>query len=114
MAKRKIKNANIQADVHVGDATKLNGVDGPFDLALDIGCFHGIEKRTDYLAQLNHVLAASGYWLMYGIFKSSQLGHGLVAADLELIQAQKLRLLWRKDGVDRRERKSAWFLFQKT
>ena len=49
IAKRKIKNANIQADLRVGDATQLNGIDGPFDLALDMGCFHGIEKRKDYL-----------------------------------------------------------------
>ncbi|MFZ1043425.1 MAG: class I SAM-dependent methyltransferase [Anaerolineales bacterium] len=113
IAKRKIKNANIQADLRVSDATQLNGIDGPFDLALDMGCFHGIKKRKGYLTQLHRVLAVNGYWLMYGILKSPQLGHGLVAADIELIQAQRFRLIWRKDGADKRERPSAWFLFQK-
>src|SRR5271157_1705061 len=47
IAKRKIKNSNIQAGLRVSDATQLNGIDGPFDLALDMGCFHGIEKRKD-------------------------------------------------------------------
>ena len=110
---RKVKKRNIQADLRVSDATKLEGIDGPFDLALDMGCFHGIEKRKDYLTQLNRVLASNGYWLMYGIFKTPQLGHGLVAADIELIQAQGFRLLSRKDGADRHDRPSAWFLFQK-
>ncbi len=113
IAKQKSKQAKIQADLRVSDTTKLEGIDGPFDLALDMGCFHGIEKRRDYLTQLKRVLASNGYWLMYGIFKTPQLGHGLVATDIELIQAQGLRLLSQQDGVDRRERKSAWFLFQK-
>jgi ubiquinone/menaquinone biosynthesis C-methylase UbiE len=114
IAKRKIKNANVQADLQVGDVTKLNGIDGPFDLALDMGCFHGLEKRIDYLNQLKRVLASDGHWLMYGIFKSPHTTHGLVASDIELIQAQGFHLVWRKDGVDKRDRPSAWFLFQKS
>jgi len=113
IAKRKIKKANIQADLRVADVTKLNDIDGPFDLALDLGCFHGIQNRQDYLTQLSHVLTYSGHWLMYGILKSPQFVHGLAELDLESIQTQGFRLLWRKDGMDRRERKSAWFLFQK-
>ena len=113
IAKRKAQRAKVQADLRVGDATQLVGIDGPFDFALDMGCFHGIENRAGYLTQLSRVLASEGHWLMYGIFRSPQTGHGLVAADLELIPTHGLRLLWRKDGVDRRERKSAWFLFQK-
>jgi ubiquinone/menaquinone biosynthesis C-methylase UbiE len=114
IAKQKNKQAKIQADLRVSDATKLDGIVGPFDLALDMGCFHGIEKRKDYLTQLNRVLASNGYWLMYGIFKTPQLGHGLVAADIELIQSQGFHLVSRKDGIDRRDRPSAWFLFQKS
>ena len=114
IAKRKIKEANIQADVRVGDATKLNDIDGPFDLALDLGCFHGIEKREDYLTQLKRVLASNGYWLMYGYFKTPQFGHGLDAADIELIQAQGFHLLSRKDGVDRAQTKVGLVLVSKT
>ncbi len=58
IAKQKIKSANIQADLRVGDVTKLNGIDGSFDLALDMGCFHGIEQKLNYLTQLNRVLAS--------------------------------------------------------
>ncbi|HEY9153344.1 MAG TPA: class I SAM-dependent methyltransferase [Anaerolineales bacterium] len=114
IAKGKIKKANIRADLRVGDATKLTGIEGPFDFALDMGCFHGIEKKSDYLVQLNRVLASDGFWLLYAIFKSPQSEHGLVASDIELIQSHGFRLGSRKDGADRRERKSAWFLFQKS
>ncbi|HUH96528.1 MAG TPA: methyltransferase domain-containing protein [Anaerolineales bacterium] len=114
IARAKLKKAHVRAELRVGDVTNLNGVVGPFNLALDMGCFHGIERRTAYLAELKRVLASNGYWLMYGIFKAPSSRTGLVTADLELIQAQGFRLLWRKDGVDRRDRSSAWFLFQKS
>ena len=114
IAKRKTQN--MKANLQVNDATKLKGIDGPFDLALDMGCFHGIDKKSDYLTQLNRVLASGGYWLVYGFFKSAvsqQSGSGLAPADLDLILSFGFRLVSRTDGVDKRERPSAWFLYQK-
>lgn len=116
IAKHKIKKANVKAVLQVSDATKLNGITGPFDLALDLGCFHGMEGRAAYLAELDRILASGGHWLLYGFFKSDphQTGSGLAATDLDLIQARGFRLLSRKDGWDKRERPSTWFLFQKS
>jgi SAM-dependent methyltransferase len=114
IAKRKAQKAHVTVDVRVGDATKLDGIDGPFDLALDMGCFHGVEKKMDYLSQLKRVLATNGYWLMYGIFKSANSTTSLIESDIKLIQTQGFLLLSRQDGMDLRERPSAWFLFQKT
>jgi SAM-dependent methyltransferase len=114
IAKRKAQKAHVTVDVRVGDATKLDGIDGPFDLALDMGCFHGVEKKLDYLSQLKRVLATNGYWLMYGIFKSANSTTSLIESDIKLIQTQGFLLLSRQDGMDLRERPSAWFLFQKT
>jgi ubiquinone/menaquinone biosynthesis C-methylase UbiE len=117
-AKRKIKNANIQADLRVGDVTRLSGVrgiTGPFDLALDIGCFHGVDDKSAYLDELNRLLAPGGHWLMYGFFKpvSPLAGPEPADAALDLVHARGFSLLSRTDGFDRRERPSAWFLFQK-
>lgn len=122
-AKRKIKNANIQADLRVGDVTNLRGITDPFDLALDIGCFHGVDNKSAYLDELDRLLAPGGHWLMYGFFKPVSPLAGSEPADaiLDLIHArgpstgsgQRFSLLSRTDGFDRRERPSAWFLFQK-
>jgi SAM-dependent methyltransferase len=114
VAKRKLQNAKVNAGVFTDDATKMNNVTGAFDLALDLGCFHGIEKKADYLTQLTRVLAPSGFWLLYGFFKSAPhlSGPGLVDSDLDLIQRHNLTLLSRKDGWDKRERPSAWFLWK--
>ena len=116
MAGKKIKQAGIQADLRVGDVTKLKDISGPFDLALDIGCFHGLPQqgKQDYLSQLDRLLAPNGFWLMYGFFRPAphHSPPGLVEADMDLISSQ-LTLLSRRDGFDKRERPSAWFLFQK-
>lgn len=115
MAKAKAKKANINATIDVGDVTNLSKVSGPFDLALDMGCFHGVNDRPAYLSELDRILASSGYWLMYGIFKSDLYRNrpGLLPADLDLIQSKGFQLISRKDGTDKRDRPSAWFQYKK-
>ena len=115
LAKRKAKKANIQASLFTDDATRMKNVTGQFDFALDMGCFHALENKADYLTQLDRILAPNGFWLMYGFMnQGSQLTTlGLVDSDLDLISAQALTLLPRRNGFDKRERPSAWFLYQK-
>ena len=117
LAKQKRRETDISATLSVNDATNLRGINGPYDLALDIGCFHGIPRdgQSKYLQQLNRILTPNGFWLMYGFFKPSTAhpGPGLVEADMNLILSQ-LTLVSRRDGFDdKRDRPSAWFLFQK-
>ncbi len=116
LARKKVSQAGVRAELAIGDATKLQGIKGPFDLALDIGCFHSIPRseQTKYLEQLDRILAPNGSWLMYGFFKEAvnQMGPGLVEADMQRISSQ-LTLVSRRDGFNRGETPSAWFLFQK-
>jgi ubiquinone/menaquinone biosynthesis C-methylase UbiE len=117
LAKQKTRKTGIHAELAVNDATNLHGITGLFDLALDIGCFHGIPTygRSKYLKELDRILAPNGFWLMYAFFKPSTVhtGTGLVEADMNLILSQ-LTLVSRRDGFDnKRDRPSAWFLFQK-
>ncbi len=116
LARRKMQKAGVQADVSVGDATRLTGIAGPFDLALDLGCFHGVPDRIAYLAQLDRVLVPGGYWLLYAILKSESGGSlpGITPADLDLVSAAGFNLVSRTDGWNRRDRPSAWFLFERT
>jgi len=116
LAKRKFKKAGVSAHVFTDDATQMTNVSPPFNLALDLGCFHGIEKKADYLTQLTRILAPGGFWLIYGFFKTeaAQPGPGLNPPDLDLISRHNLTLLSRTDGWDKRERPSAWFLWQKS
>ena len=117
LAKQKLSCSGTQADLRVSDATNLRGVNGLYEFALDIGCFHSIGKdgKAKYLKQLDRILAPSGFWLMYGFLKPdpNQDGTGLTPADLDLISS-RLTLISRRDGFDdKRDRQSAWFLYQK-
>lgn len=114
IAKRKARLAKTNARIFLDDATQMKYVNEKFHLALDLGCFHGVEKKADYLNQLTRVLAPGGFWLLYGFFKSAPhlSGPGFVDTDLDLIQRHNLTLVSRKDGWDKRERPSAWFLWK--
>jgi cyclopropane fatty-acyl-phospholipid synthase-like methyltransferase len=117
LAKQKVNKEGVQVELFVKDVTNLRGINGPFDLAFDLGCFHSIPQngRIDYIQQLNRILAPDGFWLMYGFLKpeTNHAGPGLVEADISHALSY-LTLVSRKDGFDdSRARASAWFLFQK-
>jgi cyclopropane fatty-acyl-phospholipid synthase-like methyltransferase len=108
------KIAGVRVDFHLDDVTRLPGITAPFELVLDIGCFHGLAKqqKDKYLANLAALLAPRGSWLLYGFFKPDEApGPGLTAAEPEEL-ARRFQLLWRQDGVDKKDRPSAWFCFQ--
>ncbi len=115
-ARRKIAQAGVQATVLHGDVTRLEGISGPFDLALDLGCFHGVPARSEYLHQLSRVLAPGGYWLLYAMLKSNpaEARPGIADADLDLIKSAGYVQVSRQDGWNMRNRPSAWFLFQRS
>lgn len=114
IARRKAQRAGVHVTLSVGDVTRLNEIDGKFELALDLGCFHGLRTRDTYLKGLRRILAPGGYWLMYGFFRdaAAQTGPGLDTPALNLIQANGFLLRSRTDGVGKWGRPSAWFLHQ--
>ena len=116
IARRKARAEGVTADLRVSDVASLVGIHGPFDFVLDLGCFHGLQadEKTSYLKQLQRVGAPQAMWLLYGIFKKTEVtrGPGLASSDIEKILAG-FDLVFRQDGVDRRERPSAYILFRK-
>jgi ubiquinone/menaquinone biosynthesis C-methylase UbiE len=116
LARQKAGRAGIQAEFLVRDATALQGITGLFDLAFDLGCFHSIPEdgKKKYLKQLDRILAPGGFWLIYGFLNSDtdRTRSGLSQTDIDWISS-RLTLLSRQNGYDKRERASAWFLFQK-
>jgi len=116
IAKQKLKKENIQADLQVGDVTKLKVISDQYNLALDVGCFHSLTQqgRQDYLTQLDRILAPNGFWLLYSFLSpgTPRSTPGLGEAEIDSISSQ-LNLLSRQNGFERGKRPSAWFLYQK-
>jgi hypothetical protein len=93
----------------------VQGIKGPFDLILDIGCFHNLASnaRPVYLQHVARLLDPAGTVLLYVHFRPPEhdRGHGIVEADLDHL-ASRLRLVSRQDGTDRGGgRPSAWLTY---
>lgn len=116
IGRKKLQQAGAQADLRVGDVTRLEGVQGPFNLILDMGCYHNLsgEERKAYLSQALRLLSAGGSFLLYTFLvpDSSHGGLGVSEEEIARISA-RLPLAWRKDGSERGVRPSAWLRFQK-
>jgi cyclopropane fatty-acyl-phospholipid synthase-like methyltransferase len=114
-AEDKLKKAGLAADLKVGDVTRLEEIAGPFDLALDLGCFHSLPEREQktYLGRLKQLMAPGGTWFLYAFVRQNEEdgGIGLTPGDLNKMQAF-FHLRKRLDGQDRGQRLSAYFIFE--
>lgn len=116
MARRRMLRAGLTADLLVADVTRDMALPGNYDLALDIGCFHGVRDRSSYLRNLSALLKTHGHWLIYAFVgaRSGRSAARLDSKDLHHAESHGFRLLERADGLDRRGRPSAWLLFEKS
>jgi 2-polyprenyl-3-methyl-5-hydroxy-6-metoxy-1,4-benzoquinol methylase len=114
-ARRKARRQGVEVDLRVENVASMQNISGPFDLILDIGCFHSLQTsaKQAYLLNLERLLAKGGTFLMYAFFQQDKEGGtGLRQADLEALQ-DLLNLVERQDGTERGQRPSAWFTFRR-
>jgi SAM-dependent methyltransferase len=112
-ARKKARQAGVKAKFHVGDVIRLEKFQGPFNLVLDIGCYHNLssEGQAKYRANLERLLATGGVYLLYTFVRpDEQAGKGLSPREVSDLGAT-LVLDSRQDGSDRGSRTSAWFRF---
>lgn len=71
-ARRKARRAGLRVDLRQGDASDLSRLSPPFDLALDIGCYHGLSlaQQRRYAAGLARLVRPNGTFLLYGFQRS--------------------------------------------
>lgn len=111
LARRKARKYGLEADLRLGDVTRLDSLAGPFDLILDIGCLHNLDDsgRKTYLQHVKRLLAPDGTYLVYLVLRRNpdDPGHGLLESHLSEI-TQLFSLHQRQDGIHNGNRKSAW------
>ncbi len=117
-ARRKARQAGVTVDFRQGDVTRLEKIRHargiPFDLVLDIGCFHSLspQGKVDYVANLEQLLSPGGTYLMYGFFREAgSSGTGFEPGDLDLLD-ERLHLVERQDGYERGRLAAAWFTYR--
>ena len=115
IAKRKIKGAKLNAKLFVGDVSNNKFFDGPYDLILDIGCYHSLSfaQKEDYRNNVNQHLRKGGMFMLYTFFSDGGKGPlGLSKSDEEEL-INSFSLLKREEGSQEWESASAWFWFTK-
>ncbi len=115
LARRRLARAGYSADVRLGNVLDLHALDRPFDLVLDIGCFHGLsaEAKLAYRNNLQRLLAdGSGTWLVFGFRNEpGEGGFGIAEEDIAAISRQ-LTLVAREDSLDH-SHPATWLTFKK-
>jgi SAM-dependent methyltransferase len=115
VARRKARKAGLQVDFKIGDVSQPKKIQGPFELILDIGCFHSLSatERAEYIRNLECLLAPEGIFLSYVFFRDpDQTGPGLIEEDMQAL-SDRFCLVNRQDGSERGKRPSAWLTYRK-
>ena len=119
-ARTRLRDADIEGRVIRGDVTKELDLKVPFDLVLDIGCYHALtsQGRVDYRQRLKTRLKPGGTYLLYAHRRTSpEDSHGILEVDLQSFETF-LNQQWRKDSPEKRPdngggRPSTWVRFDR-
>jgi len=111
-ARRKAAHADLEIDFRVEDVLDLQGIAGPYDFALDIGCLHSLEPRgrERYADQLAGLLGTGGRYMLYAWVDGTRRGknRGISQETVATLFAPEFKLTQSVIGKDRGAR-SAWY-----
>lgn len=114
MARRKARQAGLPVHFLREDVVRLQGIHGPFDLILDIGCFHSLPPahHQGYAQKIAELLAPEGTYLLYAFFREpASTQPGITQPELDAAFS-RLHLFRRQDGSERGRRPSAWLWYR--
>lgn len=114
-ARARARAAGLAADLRRGDVTDLANIEGPFDMILDIGCFHrlGSVAQARYAGNLDRLQGRRGTFLLYAFVADPTTPSELLSVDQTAARfAPQLALRAVQLGSDRRHA-SAWFTFMR-
>ncbi|MEO8421173.1 MAG: class I SAM-dependent methyltransferase [Hyphomicrobium sp.] len=85
-AKERVARDNARPDFLVGDVTHLEALNGPFDIGLDVGCFHCLDPQAQqaYISEVSLLLKPSGTHLIWAMDSAPSNAHLSPAAMREI------------------------------
>ncbi|WP_394830283.1 class I SAM-dependent methyltransferase [Pendulispora rubella] len=68
-AKQAALQEGLQVEYRVGDVTRLDALDGPFDMSFDVGCFHCLDAPAQraYVSEVFRLLEPGGTHLIWAL-----------------------------------------------
>jgi len=116
LARRKARAAPAEVaarcEFHRADVTDLSTIKPPFDLALDMGCLHSLERggRARYAAGLARLLRPGALYLLYAFKPGVEWLPGLTEEDVVGTFQESYHLAQVVQGTGW---PSAWYTFQR-
>jgi methyltransferase family protein len=116
-ASRKSADAGVQVKYYQGDVTRLGNLPlrGPFDLLLDLGCFHGLPPpdRAAYVQGIAALSKPGSVFLLYAFTPRKQKGReiGITPEQVKAVFAPAFtceQVEFGKDTI------SAWYTLRRT
>jgi len=115
-ARRKARAAGVRVDFRQGDVTDLAAVQGPLDLALDIGCYHSLNATSQarYAAALAPLLRPGGVLLLYGFLHHNPGDPATWLTDEAITRrlGDRFEIVLSTRGIDR-DRISVWLTLRR-
>ncbi len=99
-------------EFHRADVTNLSFLQGLFDLALDMGCFHSLEPplRRRYAAGLAPLMRSGSLYMLYAFKPEAGIAAGVTEADVAAIFGQAFEVVKIEQGAGR---PSAWYTLRR-
>lgn len=117
-ARRRAKEAGLSVDFHAADVTRLDFLQPPFDLALDIGCFHALDAggRARYRDQMLRLLHPGARFMLYafGPSRGCLMEMGITPDEVQRLFQPDFRLLRVEGGADPSGPSAAWYWLERT
>ncbi|HEY69461.1 MAG TPA: class I SAM-dependent methyltransferase [Anaerolineae bacterium] len=115
-ARRKARKRELETEFIQGQVTTLEKLTGPYDLCLDIGCYHSLPPTAHerYFQRLAELLRAGGTYLLYTFLVAEGTLSPIWPTENRLRRfASKVFDLRSVEHGSHRHRPSAWFTFQR-
>lgn len=117
-ARRKAKEADLSVDFYTADVTRLDFLQPPFDLTLDIGCFHALDDKgwVRYRDQLLRLLRPGARFMLYafGPRQGRFMKMGITPDQVRRLFEPGFRLLRMEGGPDPTGPSAAWYWLERT
>ncbi len=112
-ALEKASQAGVKVEFIVHDVTRLDFIRGLYDMALDVGCLHGLgaSDQQRYALELTRLMHSASTLLVWGM-DSHPMGFGLTPEGMERIFAPGFKLE-RIENVQLHRRLSKWYWLKK-
>ena len=111
-ARRTAQQTGVEIDFRQEDVTHLTAIEGPFDFALDIGCFHSLSRagQKNYLQNLIRLLKPGGTYMIYTWLTCESDSSSTTSTEAEILTTFEpyFKILSCQQGVDG-QRTSAWY-----